>query len=647
MRLSSVFVVLLAFLLAAGGSILAARVAVDRVETMSVEAVSATLAEEGYDWVSAQGDGLQVILEGTAPSEAMRFRAISTAGSIVDASRIFSTINVDEPRVLAPPRFSVEILRNASGVSLIGLIPASDDREGIVAQVRDSVNGIPVTDLLETASHTARDGWTESLDYGLRALAMLPRSKISVEAGQVSVTAISDNEEQKFRFENQLRRRIPGTVDVTLDISAPRPVITPFTLRFVIDENGARFDACSVDAVATQRQIESAARQSGWSGTNACTEGLGMPSRTWGAAVSMAIKSLASIGRGSVTFSDTDVTLVAAEGTPQDLFDREIGELENALPELYQLFPVLPVAPSDDTVEIPEFTAIRSPEGLVQLRGRVSDELMNQATETYALARLGTDEITMGTRISEDVPPGWSVRVLAGIEALAELSNGSVIVQPDIVTVRGNTGNTQANAEIAGLLTDKLGDGEEFEIDVTYVEQLNPIAGLPTPEECIEQIESVVATAKISFEPGSATIDATGLPVMDNLATIFQRCSDNRIEIAGYTDSQGREVMNQQLSQERAQAVLNALRARRVPTGRFTAIGYGEADPIADNGTEEGREANRRIEFRLIRPEPIDETTALEELEPPLESVQEEAPSETPEAAQTDEPEDEAPDEQN
>ena len=62
--------------------------------------------------------------------------------------------------------------------------------------------------------------------------------------------------------------------------------------------------------------------------------------------------------------------------------------------------------------------------------------------------------------------------------------------------------------------------------------------------------------------------------------------------------------MNQQLSQARATSVLNELRARRVLTSTYAAKGYGETTPIADNKTEEGRELNRRIEFRLIRPNP-------------------------------------------
>jgi len=64
--------------------------------------------------------------------------------------------------------------------------------------------------------------------------------------------------------------------------------------------------------------------------------------------------------------------------------------------------------------------------------------------------------------------------------------------------------------------------------------------------------------------------------------------------------------MNLRLSQDRADAFLRGLRERRVPVSSFSAVGYGEADPIADNETEEGREANRRIEFRLVGNEVTD-----------------------------------------
>ena len=135
---------------------------------------------------------------------------------------------------------------------------------------------------------------------------------------------------------------------------------------------------------------------------------------------------------------------------------------------------------------------------------------------------------------------------------------------------------------------EKLGDAEAFEVDVAYLEMLDPVASIPTHEECVETISSIVASNKISFEPSSATIDAGALNTMDKIAEVLQTCGNLRLEVQGHTDSQGREEMNLALSQARAESVLNELRARRVVTSKFVAIGYGEATPVSDNSTEEG-----------------------------------------------------------
>jgi OOP family OmpA-OmpF porin len=72
------------------------------------------------------------------------------------------------------------------------------------------------------------------------------------------------------------------------------------------------------------------------------------------------------------------------------------------------------------------------------------------------------------------------------------------------------------------------------------------------------------------------------------------------MEIGGHTDAQGSTTGNLALSQARAEAVLVALQGRQVDVSAMRAVGYGEGVPIADNGTDDGREANRRIEFTLI-----------------------------------------------
>jgi OOP family OmpA-OmpF porin len=314
-----------------------------------------------------------------------------------------------------------------------------------------------------------------------------------------------------------------------------------------------------------------------------------------------------------VTFADADITLVADEGTDQSLFDRVVGELETGLPEVFALESVLPVIP-DASQGPPEFIATLSPEGQVQLRGRVNSELARDTADSYAKARFGSGEVYTASRIDESLPRDWSVRVLAAIETLSMLKNGSVTVTPEKVRVFGDTGVPSAKSDITRLLLEKLGDSKDLSIEVTYKKKLDPVLGLPTADECEVQVTEIQSGRKITFEPGSGNLDASAESILDDMAEILIKCPDDmRMEISGYTDSQGREVMNQELSQTRAQAVLTALRERRVLMSRYVAKGYGEENPIGDNSTEAGREANRRIEFKLIRPEPPEEvTTTLE-----------------------------------
>ena len=154
----------------------------------------------------------------------------------------------------------------------------------------------------------------------------------------------------------------------------------------MVDENGARFDACSADDAAAVSMIETAAKTAGLLGEVDCTIGLGVPSPSWGEAASQAIMGLGEIGAGSVTLSDVDVHLIAFDTVPQDVFDTVVGELENSLPDLFSLHPELLKKEDVQDLGPPEFTATLSPEGQVQLRGRLPDNRSRDAVESYAKA---------------------------------------------------------------------------------------------------------------------------------------------------------------------------------------------------------------------------------------------------------------------
>ena len=627
-KLSPTTLALLAYLLAAGVMVSVAYGAARVIETRSEKAVAARFAEAGIDWITVETDGLQVRLSGTAPNEAARFRAVNMVGEMIDSSRIRDGLDVTPASAIEAPTFSVEMLRTEDEVQLSGLIPETPgegglSEENLAEAAAVLAQGTELPDMLETADYPAPEGWNEALAFGLEALERLELSKISVTAERVEVKAITESAEAKRRVENDLRAIAPAKVQLVLDISAPRPVITPFTLRFVKDAEGARFDSCSADTDRARTQILRAAASAGVEGVPVCQVGLGVPTPRWAEAVSLGIRAVTELGSGSITFSDADVTLLAGSDVPQASFDKVVGELETGLPDVFSLTSTLEKVETA-TQGPAEFTALLSEEGKVELRGRLTDEMQRQAVDAFARSAFSGAEVLTATRLDETLPDGWPVRVLAGLKALAEVENGRLLVRADLVEVTGVTGSTATRGRITQILSDELGQGQTFKVNVRYDEALDPLAALPTPEECAADVNAVIARTKITFTPASAEIATTARPVLDELATILTNCPAMQMEIGGHTDSQGSEGGNQALSQARAEAVLLALQGRRVDVSGMTAEGYGESQPIADNGTETGREANRRIEFVLKGvPQVAADTTAA----PPAAATAEDAPS--------------------
>ena len=571
------------------------------VETRSTTLVTSRLLAEGYTWAQVQADGLIVALSGTAPNEALRFSAMNLAGSIVDSGRLRDGFAVEPAQVIAAPRFSVEMLRNDDDVQLIGLVPEGTAKDRLAEVSKALTRSALATDMLQTAAYPAPPGWDAAVDLGIVALNLLPQSKISVSGQGVVITAIASSEAEKRSFEAEIAKAAPADLAVTTTISAPRPVLTPFTLRFVVDDEGARFDACSADSDRARDRIVAAAHQAGATGNLRCTVGLGVPSPSWAEATSAAIVTLGTLGGGTVTFSDADITLLAGPDVTQAVFDREIGELRAALPDVFALDAKMPDKPTATVSGPIEFTASRAAVShRVDLRGRLTDDRVQAAVASFAKARFGAGNVHVATVLDPMAPDGWPQRVLSGLQALAELDHGTLLVRPDTVEVAGVSGSQQASARISQLLSGRLGQGKTFKVNVRYDKALDPLAALPTPQDCLDAMLTVVAGRKIAFDPGSAELDAASAAVMGALAKALKNCNGVRIEIGGHTDAQGSTGGNLALSQARAEAVLVALQGRQVDVSGMRATGFGEGMPVADNGNEAGREANRRIEFTLI-----------------------------------------------
>ena len=113
---------------------------------------------------------------------------------------------------------------------------------------------------------------------------------------------------------------------------------------------------------------------------------------------------------------------------------------------------------------------------------------------------------------------------------------------------------------------------------------------------CQAEADGILAASTVNFLSGSDRLDASALRVLNGLAAVIAPCAGAglKAEIGGHTDASGDPLANIGLSQRRAEAVRSALVARGVDAGMLRATGFGAAQSIADNATEEGRAKNRR-----------------------------------------------------
>ncbi|MCC6000194.1 MAG: OmpA family protein [Pararhodobacter sp.] len=589
------------------------------VERHNERQIAQVMTAEELDWVSFSTDGLRATLWGMAPDEPARLRALRMAGTVVAPGRIDEEMVVATTSLVLTPDFRIEVMRNHDEISVIGLMPGETDEAALLDRLAAIESEMTVADMLQSANHPAPEGWRGAVDFAVSALAILPVAQLSVTPRQVEVHALVADAAQQAALSGQLRELAPADVRLVLDLTAPRPVIAPYALRFEIDEDSPRLSACAAETPAARGQLIRAARAAGAQGQVVCALGLGAPSPRWSDAGALAIAALADLGAGQLSIVDADILITVPHDLPQARLDRVVGRLETNLPDIFALRIEQFDPPSEDepvAASGPTLRATLSEEGLLLIEGRLPDSRIRNAVNAYARARFGTGAVTLEARLDPDMAPGWSARALTGLEALAELHHGTLLMTADRLELTGTSGNPDAGTQIAGILAEGLGQSAEHVLRIEYDEALDPVAQAPTPERCEARVQEVLQEYSITFAPGSANLDAESREALDRIAAVLIECGELPLEVAGHTDSQGREATNLALSQSRAEAVVNALMTRRVLVASMEPRGYGAALPIADNATAEGREANRRIEITLIRPEPDPEPIdpALEEL---------------------------------
>lgn len=104
----------------------------------------------------------------------------------------------------------------------------------------------------------------------------------------------------------------------------------------------------------------------------------------------------------------------------------------------------------------------------------------------------------------------------------------------------------------------------------------------------------------VKFATNSSKIDKSSFAILDEAVQVLKDNPNLKIEVQGYTDNVGKDEANQKLSEARAQSVKDYFVSKGIASSRLTAVGYGSANPVADNSTPAGRAENRRIELKVI-----------------------------------------------
>ncbi|ASE61903.1 flagellar motor protein MotB [Chryseobacterium indologenes] len=105
------------------------------------------------------------------------------------------------------------------------------------------------------------------------------------------------------------------------------------------------------------------------------------------------------------------------------------------------------------------------------------------------------------------------------------------------------------------------------------------------------------AVLHINFDTDKASLQPDGKKAVDEITKVLKSDNNLKLAINGYTDNSGNDAHNLQLSKDRATAVLNAIATSGIDKTRLSAEGFGSKNPMADNGSEEGKAQNRRVEL--------------------------------------------------
>ena len=241
--------------------------------------------------------------------------------------------------------------------------------------------------------------------------------------------------------------------------------------------------------------------------------------------------------------------------------------------------------------------------GIPTLTATVNSEKERQHLLDMLAVKFGMDKFHANITADPDTKPAAWLGKLDGLLPVMALPGAQVQIAGDKVDLGGRAADTALGW--LDKLRASFGDGWTIAADTPAAAKALAASDAQAAASCAAaDIAKHLNTHPVNFGFASNSLPRAALDELAESAKALKDCGASgkpiRLQIGGYTDSSGDPAVNIRLSEKRAQAVRSYLIQHGVPADTLSAEGFGDAHPIADNATREGRAANRRIEFKEL-----------------------------------------------
>ena len=229
--------------------------------------------------------------------------------------------------------------------------------------------------------------------------------------------------------------------------------------------------------------------------------------------------------------------------------------------------------------------------GSLVLGGYLPDETAKADLLDLVRRRFLSEAIRDEVRLADGAHAGFVRGVLFGMEQLSGLAAGEIAISDASLRIAGEAIYEQAAERLRQAIASAPPAGWQVSAEI----RTRPSGARVDADLCQERIARRLEGAPIRFEGDGAELARESIRVLDDLAAIAKRC-EARFEVAGHTGP-GDAERNRELSFRRAKAVVDHLVKAGVDAGRLRAAGYGDAQPLAPNTSEENKARNARVEL--------------------------------------------------